>query len=370
MAPRKVIPKPKVTNILVDINLSKRSKTVKSKKSVRHYDEAQPAENSKIPLLNDDCLLDIFSHLPIKDLLYKVALCSHHFKALAYRAVQQKCRDELFTYACFKKRDASIVKRFGEFMREIVVYDFLRNDHSFGWLKHCTSLKTLDIQNMKLNFDRNCVEPLKNLHHLSWDQCFTRNHSLKETGNFLLACRNLKSITIEADEEYILSTTLLYVSQLVNIENVSITIQDADLDHSSSIEIATKICQMNNLKFLMFSGNIRFVPFIDTLSVSQSLEILVLYVDLEDDKCFHEGNFTMGLDKFPNLKICEINCEETRSSCLHHDLVTVHRTRTPYDVSHLKENVIFFDVVEGNGGREERDGTFYNTYVITFTRKN
>lgn len=121
---------------------------------------------------------------------------------------------------------------------------------------------------------------------------------------FLLS---LKSIAVETEEKYILRASLaIYVSQLVNIEKARIMILHSDLGRSRSVEKATKIAQLNNLKFLSFCGNISFAPFIDVLSVSQSLEELsCIYVNLEKE-CT-TGNFVKGLDEFPKLKKCEKN---------------------------------------------------------------
>lgn len=83
MAPKKIIPRPKVANTSVGIRQSKHLKVINSNKSGRHHDEAQSVEINGIPQLNDKCLPEIFSYLPIRDLLYNVAICSHRFNTLA-----------------------------------------------------------------------------------------------------------------------------------------------------------------------------------------------------------------------------------------------------------------------------------------------
>lgn len=61
MSPKKVIPKAKVTKVLVGIKTPKRSEAIDLTKNGRHYDEAQTAEiseenaeNCGVPPLNDD----------------------------------------------------------------------------------------------------------------------------------------------------------------------------------------------------------------------------------------------------------------------------------------------------------------------------
>lgn len=367
MAPKKVIPKPKVANVLVGIRKSKRSKAIsKSKESGRHHDETELAVISEIPPLNDDCLLHIFSFLPIRHLWYNVAACCRQFKTLAGVVLQRKCRDERFIFDYSDKRDASFVKRFGEFMRDIDVcdktyYTFQRTfNHSFTWLKHCTSLKNLKIWDITPKYNHECAHTLQNLDSLTLNHYRPEDYWVRALRDFLLACKNLKSITIETDKEYISSESLVCLTHLVNIERITMISPCCYLNRS--IEIATRMAQLNNLKFFSFcGGSSSFALFIDTLSASQSLEALVLYVNLFPASS--EGNFVKGLDKFPNLKTCELNYRWYTSAN------GTDPKKERYHASYLSRNVKNFDVVENSLPCERNEPYVRKKYSVTLWRK-
>lgn len=314
MAPKKLIQKPDVANASLGVRRSQRIIAQKSATSGRHLDEMQQL----IPQLNDDCLLEIFSKLPIVDLLDRVALCSRQFNALAYDAVKRKCRDDKFV--CYDwKRDPSIVERFGKFMRNVEFLSYnhnLNGKQSMAWLKYCTALRTLTVTNIALKCHSECANILQNLENFTfWKGDFSRRDNdelLHSARVFVKACQNLKSIEFKIPQSQELAELLADVpeSALMNVESMNIafcTLRDGDV---TMAEVAIKIAQLKNLEFfgLNFS-HFDILPIIDALSASQSLKKIVLRVYFVWDKSYSEvpcGNFVEKLEKFPNLRSCEI----------------------------------------------------------------
>lgn len=276
-----------------------------------HLDEVQQLEkcdeNAEIPLINDDCLLDIFSYLPNRDLL-SISDCDHRFKALADIAASDKYKKEKFWFNYSDARDASLIRRFGKFMREISAVNAYGNyaQHKLSWLKHCTSLKTLTIREMIVwRVEGELAKTVGNLENLTLDRF---DGSLCSLGTFLRACKSLKSINIILDREFYYEPftkqgeLLSHVTQLLDIEKISIIFDTRSWLTPHIHEIA-KIAQLKKLKFLkMEFDGYNYAKVVDVLSGSQSLEELVLKMhgDVGDD-------LAKALDKFPNLKLCTVD---------------------------------------------------------------
>lgn len=186
-------------------------------------------------------------------------------------------------------------------------------------------------------------------------------------------CRNietyyaetLKCITISFFNEDFLYAQLICVTRLVNIERIIIEFPIGKLEHHISVELATKIAQMNKLNFFSWHGGFpSLIPFIDTLSASQSIEEL----DLENlggkDECL-EPNLMEKFDKFPNLKTCKLKYRWFAR-------VDNEREEKWYRSLHYKRKVKNFNVVETDSSSQWNNCVQYfdKSVSVTLLRKN
>lgn len=374
MAPKRSVSKPKSDKPSVGARKSKRLSNTNSIRS-GHLREAAVSSGEmptecEIPLLNDDCLLHIFAYLPLKDLLQNVGVCSRHFNALAIEAARKKYRPERFVFYFPDKRSASIPRRFSE---SIEVYDRAPNSiHSFSWLKDCVSLKSLTIRNMMIDYDVDCARTLEKLENLTLICCDTPKDESFELGLFVLACKNLKSITISMTLWRVFSELLANVTNLENIERICIDNWTRD---PIAAEITAKIANMKKLKCLTFCVQTdRDVRFIDALCGSKSLEKLDLCVRLRPSNTAED--LTVALDKFQNLKSCEIKYQWVWRKC---PTGVICPAVEQYTAAKLRERLRNFDVVE-SGSIDARlvEDMYWGTngpyisknYKVTLTRKS
>lgn len=360
MAPKRSISKPKPS---VGTRKSKRLIAANLRKSSHHREAAasnsEIPTNCEIPLLNDFCLLHIFAYLPVKDLLHNVSICSRRFNVLAIDAANKKIRKERCMSYFPDKSSASTLRRLFE---DIEVYDRApSSSHSFTWLKDCVSLKSLTIRNMMINYDVDCVKTLQKLENLTLICCDTPQNGIFELGLFVLACENLKSISISMTLWRVFSELLAYVTNLENIERICIDNWTRD---PITDEITEKIAKMEKLKYLEFSVYTdRDVQFVDAICGSKSLEKLDLRVLITPSNTAE--NLTVALDKFKNLKLCEIKYQWLWLGC---------PTGAPerYNATTLRERVRNFDVKENGSTRltfQERKSP-YISKKVTLTRKS
>lgn len=313
------------------------------------------------PTLNDDCLLAIFSHVRMKDLLQNVSVCSRRFNALAIDAARRKCRTERFVYDYSDKMDASILERFGEFMQDVEVFDKnLKVSHSFKWLKHCTSLKTLTVREMTLNYDEECAETLRKLENLKLfirDQ--RRSVAYNHPGIFVMACHSLKSISITERPEEL----CLYLEDAKCLDNLATIYLDVRHQWKKTNGISTKIRQLKSLKFLeCIVRGFEDVKVVKALSASKSLEKLVVHVFLSPE--YIADDLTVAMDKFKNLKSGEINYE------WHSSLEGYGQVSAKFDAPNVGGTSKLFDVSPSRSSHVRNVAYVFRKYSVIYTRKN
>lgn len=336
MAPRKVNAKPKVVGKRKSKRLLQRAVALDSNSNGSFLEHVSETEELETPQLNDDCLLEIFSHVPMNDLMYHVGSCSRAFRALAEVAAQKKCRKERIAYNFSNDEDTAIMTHFGTYVRNLFVYQGYGPNKKFdslSWLKHCIALRTLTVQNMHLLYDSECFATIGKLEHLTLDRCFGSMHQYE---HILTACKNLKTIKLLNWTQDVSDEMLTYLATLKDIERMT---SHHDISRSRhSIRNLAKIAQLKKLKFLCFNIGSRdpYASFIESLSGSQSLEELVFYVN------FVDGNIAGALEKFPKLKSCTIK---------HECWVEKRAVRSAMDhlrsaISILRNNIRTFGVTE------------------------
>lgn len=345
MAPKKVIPSPTVAkNILTGIRKSQRVSArlaaIDTNSKRCNQAESQPIKNNRkkrsIPRLNDDCLLEIFSFLPIKCLLYDIGMCSQRFRALAEVAVREKCRAEQFVFNYSDIEATPVVDGFGEMLRNVFVYqrysENTKND-SLSWLKKCKSLKALKVQNMRLIYDSECFGAFGKLKMLTLDRCYGTSQQYE---HIITACKKLKSIELLNWAHGVPDEMLAHLSTLKTIKRIT-SHHDISTSPLADDHLA-KIAQLKRLKYLCF--NIGFCegygPLINALSASQSLLELVLNVN------FIDANVADALDTFPKFKLCRLNYD----SWVPKKSVQPITDRLRNDTSELRSQIKKFDVTE------------------------
>lgn len=368
MAPKRSGLRSKVISASSSRRKSLRLKAHILKTSRCHHDvdDAQPAairedteESGETLALNDDCLLAIFCCVPIRRLLRDVGICCHRFNALALDAVKQKCRSDKFVYNCKSEADAWVVRRFGEFMLDVEVYDTVPTEvHSFTWLKYCVSLKRLTVRDMMIDYHGESANILQKLEKLTLISCGGFNFEFDKRKNFILACENLKSIDVRTNLWHVSSELIACVATLETIERISL---DSTFHGPTTARIAARMAQLKQLKYLKLPIlSWEDIALVKALSSSKSLEKIVLHVYLSPANTTID--LTAALDKFPILKSCEMNFEwralSVRGNRPHPENVC--------DASRFEGSARNFDAV---GSGRIHEVYFFRNYRIIFTRK-
>lgn len=354
---KKATEKPKATE-----RTSNRLAVADLNESMRHPQQSRPAEieakDSTILSLNDDCLLEIFSYVGVTDLVYNIGPSCRRLRTLADDAVREKCRKECFYYFVQDRKDAAIVKRFGDCMREIYVNGSnCRSDlHSLAWLSVCSSLKSLKFSNMDLKYEWSweCLKTLNGLEHLDLERCNSHSSTLSME-SIILSCKKLKSISIMCQPENMPYKLLDLISRIESIERITIKTWGSPINGISIYvrEYATKFARLTKLKYLHIDCmHFDCEHFIRALSGSQSLEELSLYTN------YLNNGLMAALDTFESLKSCRIHysfCSDTHS-----------RPQLRYDTPKIKAAIKQFDVVEKSYHKCDP----YHVYNVLLTRKN
>lgn len=289
-----------------------------------------------LPQLNDDCLLAIFVLLSFRELLSSVALCSHRFKVLAEKAVLIKCRTEEFPYNFSNALDVSIFKRFRKKMHKIFVYqryEIKKKDESLKWLKHCKSLKSLHVQNMRLAYNAACFATLAKLEELIIDRSYGTD---EEYETLIKQCKALRSISLVNWTQDVHRDILAFVAELPNIERI---VAEHDVSMSThSVQNLKKIAELPKLKYLSFNIATKSPHgvYLDALNQSPSLEQLILKVNAI------QSSVAGALDAFPKLRVCQLVYESWVSK--RH--VQSAKNRLMLDVNNLRKQTHSFDASE------------------------
>lgn len=254
-------------------------------------------ESDELPMLNDDCLLTIFSFLPLPDLL-QVRKCCRRFKALADDAASKKCRKEEFHYNYKLKIHEETMKCYGGLMQNVIFEccgrgretgllvqpRSVRSKVKWMWLRHCTALKSLTIRKKRVYYDRYSAKIYENLENLEFYQCFGDEDKLKRV---IEACKNLKTISVNMCE--FTCNPLKYVTTLENVEKISF--------RRSGLE------------------NNNCLPYI--LDKLQDVEKLKCFeIDLYCQCRGHENymsEFAKAMNKQKSIKLCQIHLVKCRN---------------------------------------------------------
>lgn len=314
-------------------------------------------------LLNDDCLMEIFSWLPSEDLTLNVTACSRHFNKLTTDVLRLRSRKFKFDYC--NNQDWVILKRFGKIIEEVEVYSssvipdlYIR----YEWMKYCHSLKTLVVRDLPCIRCNKADKTLSKLQNLTLK--YTNFQQSFDLGNFLSRCEELKSVSFKTHGtcKYIKHLVATILDPRGRVERISIEAPRSPLqDILQSVPMSS---WFGKLKFFSLSGQIlSVVSFIEQFSECSSLEELVLNLFWVPDPS--ECNFVEKLDKFRNLKECKINF-------IWNTLDGNGSEGKPYLVPHLREYVNNFYVMEGASSivpAIESKLLFRRTYALIFSRK-
>lgn len=267
---------------------------------------------NNVPLLNDDCLREIFSYLSTKDLC-AVRDCSQRLRGLAESAVQKKWLKEIqaggvVDIAADIGKDLSVVAKFGKFIPHLSINDesAIFQMKSGAALDFCTSLKTLKLKNLDLS-----LIPFKILENI--EELEIIGGCAGGDGLYLKivkACKMLKHLKLAINPKDRLVTA---INELSNIESICWIVYSAT--NTTFVNEVKKLSKLKKLKTLMvfgyagytfrgFSLSYRFPQVSETIRVlarSSSLEELnISYFDPDD-------HFFEALNQFANLKRCELS---------------------------------------------------------------
>lgn len=276
-------------------------------------DENAAVDN--VPLLNDDCLREIFSYLSIKDLC-AVRDCSHRLWGLAESTVDKKWQKEIqaggvVDIAADIGKDLSAVAKFGKFIPHLSINDesaiLQKKTDSLGSaLDFCTSLKTLKLKNLDLS-----LIPLKILENIE---------ELEITGGcaggdrlylrIVKACNMLKHLKLAISPKDRLVTV---INELSSIESICWIVYSAT--NNTFVNEVKKLSKLKKLKKLIVYGYAGYTFRGFSLSyrfpqVSETIRVLARSSSLEELNISYfdpDGHFFEALNQFANLKRCELS---------------------------------------------------------------
>lgn len=315
MAPTKTNPNRNSHNVLQPVRRSNRIATrfavMNSNVASGHHKSSSSKRNtetSEILLLNDDCLLAIFSFISLLD-LFQLRNSCRRFRALAdAEALKQGRREEFHQiYKC--KMHEEVVGCYGQFMQNVVfeqnneVLRLLENgsdapNAKWKWLKQCTALKCLTLRKIPLEYDRYSAKIYNSLEEFRIDECTNERYHYEM---LVGACKNLKTFSVNK----LHYPRLIYcVATLENIEKVSI--RKCFLYPNHLLKNVAKLWTLKKLKYFeldlrSYPGDLLFTSIIIEFSKIDSLEHLILIVDSIP------AGMAEGLDQLKNIKLCKIH---------------------------------------------------------------
>lgn len=292
-----------------------------------------------VPVLNDDCLLEIISNLSSID-LSAIKRSSRRFSELADIVAQQRFHKESFEYCTSTDHGTShngcvaALHDFGAFIHTVFIEMdcFCRNydrcvygspgfgrhncsaDEMLAALKQCINLKRLTLVHVQLYnvSTRRVSKVLQSLEHLDTLQLIECSGIESNIARLVKSCKSLKNLTLHADlsfawTEGVTDNILNCISELKTLECVSFSADDL---RASFVENVKKLRHLKSLKRLELEcGGYTFnmTPAIHALASTDSLENLVLI------NLVPENAIGPALDRFTRLKSCVIK------SCLPFD---------------------------------------------------
>lgn len=273
------------------------------------------AANCKILALNDDCLLEIFSHLPMMDLCAVKDSC-RRFNVLAdytaKLAIQQLQEFDVLPKDDNQKDLAIFMQHFGKFVGKKIV---LKTEATFNvkkvWLllKHCTSLKELELVGVNVHGlpIHRMKKILQSVQVLQFKKCSGTD---LEYARIINACVNLRSLTafvnLTGGTDMLLGHIVHEASNIEEIFFASINSNSATF-----VENMAKLRHLKKLDLLFIScNNYQVAAAIDALAESSTLRYMLLReVGVDDD-------LGRALRKLTNLRLCYIQNEFEMSDSL------------------------------------------------------
>lgn len=260
-----------------------------------------------IPQLNDDCLMEIFSYLSLKDMC-AIKECSMRFCALAESFVQKQWRNKVFDFPDDDEEVPVLLPTFGGVISHLSITDsvFVQDfdENLSDALTFCTSLKTLKLKFVDLSLIP--LEILENIEDLELYKC-SGNDSIQR--QVIKACTKLKNLKLMTNPKECLLTAI----NEMNIESVSWEVFSAT--NNTFVNEVKKLSKLKKLKKLYVHGyegytfrgvslSYRFPQVTETIKVlakNRSLEELVIS-HFDPDK-----DFFKAFNKFVNLKRCVLS---------------------------------------------------------------
>lgn len=216
--------------------------------------------------LNDDCILEIFSYLNIKDLC-AIRDCSRRFHILADCTVHKRFRNKYVRLPAKENAAdaASILIKFGKLFTQLQIDDenrFIRScNQSTNALKFnsmitdCKSLKCLRLKNVCFGYvnSQKFKQILQNITTLELYNCMASNH----VRELLESCKTLKHLTIAGKIHSITSDICFAIK---NYGQFLESIRFRNCRHElSTIDFLNFIGDLNQLKNLnkIYVGRVR-----------------------------------------------------------------------------------------------------------------
>lgn len=281
--------------------------------------------NHSILLLNDDCLLEILTHLKMEDLC-QFRECCERFRFLADSVAEKRFRKEKYVRLpkmgpewWYKKnlaKTALVLSKFGKFITHLSVDDsqrFVRlcNRNSCDFvtmIRDCIALKELQMKKMDLRVFS--VRKMKSSFHtietLKLNNCQIQPEQI---ATLLKAAKVLKHFTMNGNgtalSSYICSNIIRYGQNLRSIRFKRKV--KYDVTAPEFFKFVQGLRQLRKLKTLEIC-NIRkssvILAAIHLLAANTSLERLRL------SRYVPDGNFFEALRRIVNLKVCKLHTDE------------------------------------------------------------
>lgn len=266
------------------------------------------AANCPIFVLNDDCLLEIFSYSAAIELCAVKDTC-RRFNALADYAAKRRYQ-QVAEFECVPNRDnqrdlAIFMQHFGKYVGgKIVVKTEPSFDAKKMWLllKHCGALKELELIGVNVSGlpIYQMKKMLQNLDILQFKKCSGED---SDYARIINACVNLRCLTAFVNLTGATDKLLpLIAHDASNIEELFFA--PIKSNHDTFVENMAKLRHLKKLILLFIScNNHRVAAAIDALAERNTLEYLLLREILPDK------DLGRALDKFNNLALCLIQTE-------------------------------------------------------------
>lgn len=303
----------------------RKAKRFKFDENVQKQQESLSKDQcASILVLNDDCLMEVFSHLPTIDLC-AVAECCCRFGNLADEIMKERFKKKTIRFYRTQsdsrqanylpsrtvtmhqsKETESVLKHFGKFISHMWIASESLSKEFWGLLDYCSELKYLNLYCAPLYLSpvADMSDMFECLNKLDLWNCFSLNWGYEKV---LRSCKSLKSLSILTVDESVngpvmadpTDDLLPFIAQhLVGVERLRLwTVNCSD----RLIENVTQLKTLKHLKFLSLNcHNQSITPAIEALSAMDSLHSL----SLRQFRAVPNDRLAAALDKFSKLYGC------------------------------------------------------------------